>query len=255
MRIRLHAIPSVLAGVIVFPWSEAESMLNGFAEFARSAPEELGVTTCLIPAPDGSPSVMLAANWCGRLEQGEAAMASLEGLGTPLFAHVAPMTYAEMLHRFDDHVANGRHYAVQTRWLPNLTPEILTKCTAAMVQRTSTLSAIIWHHFRGAATRVPPESTAFGLRKEHFMMEIVAAWEPSSRREGEVHRQWARSLSQSLAPFSLLGGYPNMLSPEDLDQIPFAYGDNDSRLQSLKKRFDPDGIFTSAVPLSIGALA
>ena len=38
-------------------------------------------------------------------------------------------------------------------------------------------STIILHHFRGAATRVPLAATAFGLRQEHFMVEVIAAWE------------------------------------------------------------------------------
>jgi FAD/FMN-containing dehydrogenase len=43
-----------------------------------------------------------------------------------------------------------------------------------------------------------------------------------------------------------------MMGPEAHDQIPYAYGSNLQRVQSLKKRFDPDGIFTSAIPLPRG---
>ncbi len=78
------------------------------------------------------------------------------------------------------------------------------------------------------------------------MMDIVAAWEPASRADGEVHRKWVRDFSESIAPFALPGGYPNMLSPDDHAHIPFSYGDNGPRLLALKELYDPDGIFSSA---------
>lgn len=48
----------------------------------------------------------------------------------------------------------------------------------------------------------------------------------ASGREGDVHREWADDFSEALAPFALPGGYANLLTSEDVDQIPFTYGDN-----------------------------
>jgi hypothetical protein len=58
-----------------------------------------------------------------------------------------------------------------------------------------------------------------------------------------------RDFSEGLAPFALPGGYPNMLSPDDHSQIPFAYGENAPRLLTIKKQYDADAIFSSATPL------
>ena len=41
------------------------------------------------------------------------------------------------------------------------------------------------------------EHTAFGLRREHFLMEIVAAWDPSGNEDGAVYRQWVCDLSSA----------------------------------------------------------
>lgn len=105
-----------------------------------------------------------------------------------------------------------------------------------------------WHHVHGAATRIPAEATAFGLRQEHFMLEIVAAWDPSGSK-GAAHRQWAQDLWENLAPFALPGGYANFLVPRDREQVRAAYGSNGDRLRSLKRRYDPDSVFASALPL------
>lgn len=65
------------------------------------------------------------------------------------------------------------------------------------------------------------------------------------------HRRRARELWQSLAPFALPGGYANLLGPDDHEQAA-AYGGNAARLRVLKHRFDPDGVFGSAIPLPEG---
>jgi FAD/FMN-containing dehydrogenase len=80
------------------------------------------------------------------------------------------------------------------------------------------------------------------------MVEIIAGWEPDGSG-GAEHRQWARDLWESLAPFALHGGYANLLGPDDREQAKNAYGSNGARLRSLKRRFDPDGVFASAIPL------
>jgi NAD(P)-dependent dehydrogenase (short-subunit alcohol dehydrogenase family) len=58
-------------------------------------------------------------------------------------------------------------------------------------------------------------------------------------RKIQDNRQWAQNLSKALAPMALPGGYPNMLGPDDSEQIHFAYGSNAERLMVAKKRFDP----------------
>ncbi len=111
-------------------------------------------------------------------------------------------------------------------------------------------SGLILHDFRGAATRVPLAATAFGLRKEHFIVEILAIWEPAAGDDGHAHQQWARTVSDNLAPYALPGGYPNMLGPEEHEQTAQAYGSNLRRLQRAKRRFDPEGVFMSAISSS-----
>jgi FAD/FMN-containing dehydrogenase len=250
MLIRLHQARHMLAGMIAYPWGEAATVLSRYASFAAEMPDELGVSAMMASGPDGEPAIMLLPLWNGEKLKGDRAMDQLQSLGQPQFAQVGPMTYAEMLAPIDARLAEAAdcHWELRTRSLPALMPGAIDALIRAVARRTSPRSAIAFHHFHGAATRIPAETIAFGTRQEHFMVEIIAAWEPEGD-DGVAHRRWAHDLWQSLAPFALPGGYANLLGPNDRDQAASAYGGNAARLRALKRRFDPDGLFASAIPL------
>jgi hypothetical protein len=168
---------------------------------------------------DGDPAVVLMPLWNGDKLQGERVMGDLQALGRPQFAEVGPTTYSDMLAPVDAWVADadGCHWELRTRWLPELTPGAIGAIVEAVARKTSPHSAVAWHHFHRAATRIAPDAAAFGLRGEHFMVEIIAGWQPDGD-DRAMHRQWARDLRQSLAPFALPGGYANLLGPDDREQ-------------------------------------
>src|SRR6516162_6947413 len=250
MRVRLHPIRQVFAGMMLFPWSQAESVLGGYAESIAGARDELSVLAGILPGPNGSPMVCLAPMWIAETSRGEELIARLRQLGTLVTDRVGTMTYLDWLVLFGAAAPVGCYYAAKNRSLGQLTLAVIS-LVAGGQRRSSPYSVIILRDFRGAPRRVPLAATAFGLRKEHFMVETIAAWDPTAEDEGENHREWARTLSENLAPHALPGGYPNVLGPDDHEQTAHAYGANTSRLQQLKRRFDPDGVFASAISLPL----
>ena len=255
IRVRLHAIRELLGGMMLFPWSQAKSVLSGYAVLVADAPNELSILGGVLPGPDGSPLVLLAPMWCGEVSAGEEWIAKLRRVGTPVMDKVGPMNYGDWLGMFGPGAPVGRHYAAKNRSLAQLTPAAVSTLVAGGEERSSPFSGIILHDFRGAPTRVPLAATAFGQREEHFMVEIIAAWEPAAGDDGKNHQDWAQTLSENLAPHALPGGYPNMLGPDDHEQTAHAYGANAVRLLQLKHRFDPDAVFSSAISLPLQTAA
>jgi len=253
LRVRLHPARDMLAGSVVYKWNEAGEVLRRYAAFAATAPDELGVPVGVMSGPDGEPVIMVVPLWNGERCQGERIMEEVRAFGTPQSAQVGPATYTDMLSQFDAWVeaADGCHWELRTRWLPALTVGAADAIVAAKARAGSPYCSVFWHHFHGAATRMAPDGAAFGLRHEHLMVEIVAGWKPDED-DGEAHRRWAQDLWQSLAPFALPGGYANLLGPDDREQAAGAYGGNAARLRVLKRRFDPDWVFASAIPLPEG---
>src|SRR6185503_8662571 len=93
MHHRLHDVPSVRSGMLIYPFSEARAVLDGYAGVVASMPEELSVQLVLICAPDGTPMIVIAPTWCGQPAAGEAAIAPLQRLGTPVANTVGVIPY------------------------------------------------------------------------------------------------------------------------------------------------------------------
>jgi FAD/FMN-containing dehydrogenase len=252
MRVRLHPVPVVRTGRVIFPAGQAHDVLAGFGELIAGAPDELTVQTGFLSAPDGTPVLFFLPTWSGAQDDGAPWVKRLESLGTPLMSAVSPAAYGEPLRRGDEMFArDGRHYAIRTRNLAGLTAGTVDALVAAGAARTSPLSAINLHHFHGAATRVPLSATAFGIRQPHFMTEILASWRPDAGQDADSaapHRRWALATAEQLSPHALAGGYPNLLTADEPERVDHAYGSNAARLIAAKKAYDPGNIFT-ATPL------
>ena len=122
----------------------------------------------------------------------------------------------------------------------------------AMKTAVSPGCAIFTHEFRGAATRVAPEATAFGLRRHHLLVEIIATFvDRSDESEEQRHQRWARAALAAFNAIALPGGYPNMLAGSDVERAAKSFGRNAERLIKAKRHYDPDNVFRSAIPLPV----
>ena len=151
-------------------------MLQRYAELMMSAPDELAATAGVSFKPDGEPVVFLTPAWSGQQTHGRKIIAQFERLGTPILSKVELTSYGpcfvlQMLF------SPARYSAVQTRWQPAVATTFISDIIEAGNNSPSPLSVITVQSFHGAPTRVPLESTACGLRKRHFLVLILAAWE------------------------------------------------------------------------------
>jgi FAD/FMN-containing dehydrogenase len=256
MRIRLHELPNVVSGMLIYPFSEARTVLRRFAETVSAIPDQLTVQVGAVAGPDGVPVIMLVPTWSGRQGQGDEHIAPLLELGTLLLNTVDAVRYGTSLSVFDPHIVNGQRVFMETCSLPALDSAGVDLVVEAMARAVSSGCAIVSHEFRGAASRVPAEATAFGLRRDHVLIEIIASCpDRSDRSEERRHLQWARDTRHAFDTIALPGGYPNLLGPDDADRAAGSFGPNAERLAKVKQLYDPDNVFHSAIPLPIGRRA
>jgi FAD/FMN-containing dehydrogenase len=253
MQCRLHDLPGVRSGMLIYPFAEAKGVLQRCVDIAALMPDELTVQIALAAGGDGSPAVLIVPTWCGAATEGEARVAPFLKLGTLLAGSLEAKSYGSSLSVFDAFVVKGRRTFMETCWLPVLDESSIDVAIRAMESAVSPGCAIVTHEFKGAASRVPADATAFGLRRDHVLIEILAAFEDrSDALEERRHRQWARATRLAFAAIALPGGYPNLLAEEDADRVRKSYGPNAERLARAKRHYDPDNVFRSAIPLPVG---
>ena len=252
IRHQLHELASVHFGILLYPAAEARSVLQGCAEIAAAAPEELTVQAGFAGSPGGS-VIFVAPTWSGRPEEGASRTAAFAKLGTLIAGGVEAMSLGRMLSAFDPFVVEGQRAIMDSCWLPALDIGAIEIFLRAMEAAVSPGCALITHEFKGAAARVPAGATAFGLRRPHLVMEILASF--ADEAAIDAHRQWVRNTREAFAnmpsPGALPGAYPHFLAPGD-ERAAQSYGDNAARLVAAKRRYDPDNLFRSAIPLPGG---
>jgi FAD/FMN-containing dehydrogenase len=253
LDLRLHPVTEVLAGRVLYPWTGAVDLLESFGRHMSEAPDSLAATMALVTSPEGQPAVALAP--CSQADDPGSRndIDELTGIGSPILAKIAPMKPIELFSLFEANAKPGRRYAQQTRWLPSLGQDVARALVAAAEAKPSPFSAIAIQSFHGVPTRVPLDATAFPIRRPHFLVSIVAAWEQNSSESDQENRRWASATSSALAPFSLPGGYASLLGPDEKQQLEHTYGPHKERLLQIKQRFDPEGCFTANGPLESDA--
>jgi FAD/FMN-containing dehydrogenase len=247
LEYRLHPLTTVLSGMLLYPLEQARTVLPKFNEFITTAPDELTIRSGFLQTPDGATVLFLSPTYCGEIAAGEQIITPLRTFGSLLVEQIQPVTYYDLIHQLDAYTPAGRNYYLQTRSLAGLQTETIAALIEQGLPLPSPFSTINIHHFHGAASRVGVSETAFALRQDHLMIEIIAAWEPQSPDDEQRHLQWAKHISRSLAPYAFQGGYINLLDREEQERVPLAFGSNYDRLLDLKRRYDPDDVFHSTI--------
>jgi FAD/FMN-containing dehydrogenase len=116
---------------------------------------------------------------------------------------------------------------------------------AAIERRQSQSSqgsaALLFDAYGGVVNRVRPDATAFVHRNALCCIQYLAYFNSPSQ-EGAT-RRWIDSAWRSLQPHVSRQAYQGYIDPDLANWESAYYGANYSRLQSVKKRYDPDFLF------------
>jgi FAD/FMN-containing dehydrogenase len=251
-KYRLHPVgPTVLAGVLAWPMTEAGEVLRFFRDFVAHASDELGIMANLRLAPPlpifpdelhGRPIVGVVVCYVGPIEEGERVLRPLREFKTPILDAVGPKPYLAHQAMFDPAYPHGRHYYWKSWRLPPLSDAAIDVIVEQATAITSPLSAIPIFTLGGAVARVEDDATAFTGRSAAHDINIVASWLPDDP-EPERHKAWARTTWKAMRPYAD-GVYVNFMSDEPTTHVQIAYGDRKyAQLTALKSKYDPLNVF------------
>jgi FAD/FMN-containing dehydrogenase len=247
--------PSVFFAFVIHPGTgtDARAALHFYREWSEAAHDEISSFAILWHAPEieeipaehhGAPIVVYLAMYAGDAAEGEAALRSLRDYGSPIADLSEVASYLEVQRFFDaDYPAHEMRYYWKSRYLNELSAEAmeaLIRFNEASPSDHSTLD--VWQ-LGGAFSRVQPQHTAFGDRSAPYLIGIEANWESPANDAACI--EWGREVFRGLEPFSSDREYFNFpgLYEEGVQSVRDTFGANLGRLQSVKRKYDPDNFF------------
>ncbi len=192
LEFRLHSLKSVHGGLMVYPRSNAIDLLRRYRDVTAKAPDELTAYAALLIG-HGQP--MAAIAMCDSGSHSESGNVSRQFcLAEP---PVADMTgekkYTEVQSMLDVTAPAGLHYYFKCPFLRELSDEAIRAIVEYAEELPTEQTQVVLEHMHGAASRVPVGETAFGLRRTHYSINIVAAWSDPAMAEKCI--DWARGFA------------------------------------------------------------
>ena len=250
---RLHDVgPQVTGGIIAWPASEADAVLDLYRKTVESSPRELTLVVVMRNAPPapwlpaeahGTPIIFMVACHSGSLEQAEADLAPIRAHGEPLADLVQVKDYAAQQTMLDATQPKGMHFYWKSEFIPGLSDELLDTYKAQFVDNKLPANQIVIFQLDGALSEHPEDDGAVGNRDAAFACVMQAMWAPDSPA-GDANRDWVRKAWNALKPFSTGGNYVNFQTADETDErTAESYRDNYARLEAIKARYDPSNLF------------
>jgi FAD/FMN-containing dehydrogenase len=250
---RMHPLTTVLAGEVFHPADAARDLLGRFAGHAVEAPDEFCGMVVLGSAPPlpflppglhGRPIAAFALCWCGDLAAGERALAPLRQGGRPIADVVRPLPYPQWQSQHDAGAPSGLFYYWKTVHFDRIDEATTAALLAAHHARPTPLCMLHVQHLGGAVARVPAADTAFAHRGVGFFVNVLGV--AAQPEELGAVRAWARASHAALAPAARAGAMPNFADEDDIQPGKLFCSESLTRLQALRRRYDPAGLFAES---------
>ena len=261
-ELRLHPLSQVYAGLVVFPGDQSATVLRRFRDFVRDAPDEFCGMTVMTSAPPlpflepawhGRTVCIVALCWSGTVAEGERFLEPIRSASEPLADVVGPKPYAQWQQMLDPSAPPGRSNYWKSVNFAKLSDDAIDLLCAAAEARPTPFTELHLQHMGGAVARVPSSDCAFAHRDAQFFINLIGV--AAEKSHFEVMRTWIRDLHGQLSAHALPGRMPNFSDADDQDTIA-RFGEHHARrLQDMRQRYDPDGLFGGTSNVSGGSAA
>jgi FAD/FMN-containing dehydrogenase len=236
-----HPTTDVFFGKIAFPSPEAASVVQGWADYLRIAPEELTSTVVLANPFAGGPDAPIEVYVAFDGDDPQLAVQAIDPirrLGTVTEDDIALKPYADTLE-------DGGALPAGLRFLPRSAfvdkesvPEVLQLLAEIRASERSPFIAV--RSVGGAVSQVPDHATAYAHRNAELLIITVLA---GPMPVVEAARPALDAIWRRLAPH-VNGAYANFLGSATAEDAAAIYPkETYGRLAAIKGRYDPGNLF------------
>jgi FAD/FMN-containing dehydrogenase len=239
---QLHPVgPTIVGGLVMHPFSRAFEVLKFYGDFLRGAPDPLTAAAVLLTGPDGQKACAIVAAYEGPVAEGEKAVQPLKQFGPPLLDVIGPIPYVRQQALIDNAMPPNLLNYWKADFISDVSDGLIQTAVDAYSRVPSPISSILFFPIHGAASRVPPDATAYPHRKG-IHMGIYSLWNDRTQNQSNV--AWVRETWAALQPFVPGGVYVNELGDDEGDdRVRQAFAGNYTRLARIKAKYDPQNVF------------
>jgi len=236
-----HPTTEIFFGTIAFPASQAATVLQGWADYLRTAPDELTSTVAFANPFAGGPEapVEIHVAFDGDDQQLAAQVIDpIRRLGTVTGDNIALKPYADTLADGTP-PSPGIQFMIRNAFVvQESVPEVLQ--ILADVRASERSPAITVRSVGGAVSRVPNHATAYAHRQAELMVMTTTA---GPKPAVEAARPALAAIWERLAPH-VSGAYANFLTSATEQDVAAIYpAKTYQRLTAVKRRYDPGNLF------------
>ncbi|GAB3936860.1 FAD-binding oxidoreductase [Kribbella albertanoniae] len=236
-----HPTTEVFHGKIAFPAAEAAAVLQGWADYVRTAPDELTSIANFANPFLGGPNAPVEIQLTFDSDDATAAAAAIDpirGLGTVIADDVVLMPYAETLV-VGQTPPPGIQLVTRSAFADKESvDDVLRILAEAGALAGSPIIAV--RSVGGAVARVAADATAYPYRQAELMFVTTTIGPPPVI---EAARPALDALWDRLVPHST-GAYANFLtSATDADVAAIYPAPTHQRLAAVKRAYDPGNLF------------
>ncbi|KPH96995.1 Reticuline oxidase [Actinobacteria bacterium OV450] len=245
-------VADVSTCLLLWDGAHAPAALAAFAavqEAARHAPDAFSVRLGVSTAAGRDPVVSAVGLHLGPENELRELLAPVLAAAPPARADIAARTFWQAKD-YLLHETSAGAFAARTNFAAAPLPD---EAVAAVLARLADWPGsgnpdgcgLALYTWGGAINRVAPDATAFVHRDARFLVSMDTSWAEHDTPAGvEAGLRWLAGLREALAPYVGQGAYQNFIDPDLPDWRTAYYGANYPRLVEIKKRVDPDRVFT-----------
>jgi hypothetical protein len=274
----VHAMPEISLFTLQYPWSVASDMLGAWQEWIGTMPDELWSNCQLLSEGTSGYLAQMSGVFCGSLSE-------LDSLLTPLTSAIATaptgnfqgsneylsameieagcsgLTVASChlpSQNPDGRLSRSAYTAKSSYVNGPMTPTQLAQVVEAVVNLKSHAPTIggglAFDAYGGAINRVASNQTAFVHRDKLACIQASYSWSTYTPTSvigaGEAWLTWLAS--NVFDP--LTGAYQNYIDPTLANWQTAYYGSNLAQLERVKKKYDPDNVFSFAQSIPVSSV-
>jgi FAD/FMN-containing dehydrogenase len=237
-------------GIRMYPGSKAHEVWQLVRDFARIAPEEVGLIYGVgraQPAADYAPEladqpiVFVSYNHSGDASAVDRDLAPLSTGPEPASSSHSSQAYLEAQTANDLAMGWGGRSYIKGAYADDLSRSSIDALVALAAEAPvgSSFAATVQG---GAIGRVADDATAFAGRSARFEISADSSWQDESLDEACI--DWARRAMAAVDADTVPGRYVNEIVESGPEETRAIYGDDKlARLTALKRAWDPDNVF------------